>query len=140
MILDSSYVFALLSGDPEAQRVGLEMEAEGAMQWLPTPAIAEAYYGAAVARPDAPRDLVGDHLRGYPRLEVDVEVAQVAGELLAATDEAVEGREGGGGVAGAADAGANVAYVAAMAEILDEPVVTADPDPFAALGVDVREV
>lgn len=137
MILDSSYVFALLSGDPEAQRVGLEMEAEGAMQWLPTPAIAEAYYGAAVARPDAPRDLVGDHLRGYPRLEVDVEVAQVAGELLAATDEAVEER---GGAAGAAAAGANVAYVAAMAEILDEPVVTADPDPFAALGVDVREV
>lgn len=125
MILDSSYLFGLLSGDPDAQRVGLELEADGAMQWLPTPVVAEAYYGAAVARPDSPDDLVGEHLRGYPRLEVDVEVARVAGDLLAGAEDG-------------ADASANAAYVGAMARILDEPVLTSDPDAFGALGVDVR--
>lgn len=125
MILDSSYLFGLLSGDPDAQRVALQLEADGAMQWLPTPVIAEVSYGAAVARPDSPGELVGEHLHGYPRLEVDVEVARTAGDLLAAVDDAEA-------------VGANAAYVGAMATILDEPVLTAEREAFDALGVDVR--
>lgn len=126
MILDSSYLFGLLAGDPPAQRAGLEVEAAGGMQWLPTPAIAETCYGAAVAGPGDSRDVVADHLRGYPRLEVDVEVARTAGELLAAAEEPNE-------------VSVNVAYVGAMAEIIDERVLTADGEAFEALGVDVRE-
>lgn len=125
MILDTSHLLALLSGDPDAQRVGLELETEPGVQWLPTPVVAEVYYGATVARPDSPRELAGDHLRGYPRLEVDVEVARTAGDLLAA-------------VGPDAPVGANAAYVAATAEILDEPVLAADPEPYEAFGVAVR--
>lgn len=126
MILDSSYLFGLLRGNPDAQRIGLELEADGEMQWLPTPTITETCYGAAVARPDVAHDQVVDHLRGYPRLEVDVEVARTASDLLAATDDACE-------------TGVNVAYLSAMAEILDEPVLAANREPYDPFGVAVRE-
>ncbi len=126
MILDSSYLFGLLRSNPDAQHIGLELEADGEMQWLPTPTIAETCYGAAVARPDVTHDDVVEHLRGYPRLDVDVEVARTASDLLAAADDATE-------------AGVNVAYVGAMAEILDEPVLAADRGPYEPFGVAVRE-
>lgn len=126
MILDSSYLFGLLRGNPDAQQIGLELQADGEMQWLPTPTITETCYGASVARPDVGEDQIVDHLRGFPRLDVDVEVARTASDLLAAADDAPE-------------SGINVAYVAAMAEILDEPVLAADREPYEPFSVAVRQ-
>jgi hypothetical protein len=60
---------------------------------------------------------------------VDEEIARTAGELLAAADDRVGTNAG---------VGANDGYIAAMAEVLDDAVVTANVDDFEALGVDVE--
>ena len=72
---------------------------------------------------------VRNRLPGYPRIDVDEEVARTAGELLAAADD----RSGG-----EAGVGPNDAYIAAMAELLDDAVLTANVDDFEALGVSVE--
>lgn len=129
MIIDSSYLFDLMAEDPAAFSKGTELVERGEMQWLPTPVVAEAYYGVATAQSDTTKQEVRNRLLGYPRIEVDEEIARVAGELLAAADD----REGGNpGV------GPNDAYIAAMAEVLDDAVLTDNVDDFEALGVPVE--
>jgi hypothetical protein len=49
VILDSSYLFDLMASDPDAFAKGTELVDRGEMQWLPTPVVAEAYYGVATA-------------------------------------------------------------------------------------------
>lgn len=129
MILDSSYLFDLMADDPDAFEKGAELVERGEMQWLPTPVVAEAYYGVATSRSDATEREVRNRLLGYPRIEVDEEVARTAGALLANADD-----EAG------ADAGveANDAYIAAMAEVLDDAVLTANVEDFERLGVPVE--
>jgi len=129
MILDSSYLFDLMAADPDAFAKGSELVDRGEMQWLPTPVVAEVYYGVATARSDTTEAEVRNRLLGYPRIEVDEEVARTAGELLARADD----RAGG-----AAGAGSNDAYIAAMADVLDDAVLTADVADFETLGVDVE--
>ncbi|WP_227355907.1 type II toxin-antitoxin system VapC family toxin [Haladaptatus salinisoli] len=97
--------------------------------WLPTPVVAETYYGVAMARSDTTEQEVRNRLLGYPRIEVDEEIARAAGELLAAADD----RKGGN-----AGVGLNDAYIAAMAEVLDDAVLTDNVDDFEALGVPVE--
>ena len=129
MIIDSSYLFDLMAGDPDAFEKGRELVERGEMQWLPTPVIAETYYGVATARSDTTEQEVRNRLLGYPRIDVDEEIARTAGELLAAADDRVGANAG---------VGANDGYIAAMAEILDDAVVTANVDDFEALGVAVE--
>ena len=129
MIIDSSYLFDLMAGDPDAFAKGTELVEEGEMQWLPTPVVAETYYGVATARSDTTEQAVRNRLLGYPRIDVDEEVARTAGELLAAADD----RSGG-----EAGVGPNDAYIAAMAELLDDAVLTANVDDFEALGASVE--
>jgi hypothetical protein len=129
MIIDSSYLFDLMAGDPDAFEKGMELVERGEMQWLPTPVIAETYYGVATARSDTTEQEVRNRLLGYPRIDVDEEIARTAGELLAAADDRVGANAG---------VGANDGYIAAMAEVLDDAVVTANVDDFEALGVDVE--
>ena len=129
MILDSSYLFDLMADDPDAFAKGTELVEQGEMQWLPTPVVAEAYYGVATARSETTEQEVRNRLLGYPRIDVDEEVARVAGTLLAEADD----RAGGD-----AAVGANDAYIAAMAEILDDTVLTDNVEDFAALGVAVE--
>ncbi|WP_152042429.1 PIN domain-containing protein [Salinigranum salinum] len=129
MIIDSSYLFDLMANDPDAFAKGTELVERGEMQWLPTPVVAEAYYGVATARSETTEQEVRNRLLGYPRVDVDEEVARVAGILLAGADDRADG---GAGV------GANDAYIAAMAEILDDAVLTDDVDDFTALGVSVE--
>jgi hypothetical protein len=129
VILDSSYLFDLMADDPDAFAKGTELVEQGEMQWLPTPVVAEAYYGVATARSETTEQEVRNRLLGYPRVDVDEEVARVAGTLLAEADD----RAGGD-----AAVGANDAYIAAMAEILDDAVLTDNVDDFAALGVSVE--
>lgn len=129
MILDSSYLFDLMAEDPDAFSKGEELVEEGEMQWLPTPVIAETYYGVATARSGTTEQAVRNRLLGYPRIDVDEEVARKAGELLAVADDRVGGEAG---------VGPNDAYIAAMAEVLDDVVLTANVDDFEALGVPVE--
>ena len=118
-----------MAGDPDAFAKSGELVENGEMQWLPTPVVAEVYYGVATARRDTSAPEVRNCLLGYPRIDVDDEVARTAGELLAAADDRVGGDAG---------PGTNDAYIAAMAVILDDAVLTGDVDDFDALGVPVE--
>lgn len=129
MIIDSSYLFDLMANDPDAFTKGTELVERGEMQWLPTPVIAETYYGVATARSETTEQEVRNRLLGYPRIDVDEEVARVAGRLLAEADDRAGGDAG---------VGANDAYIAAMAAILDDAVLTDNVDDFEALGVPVE--
>ncbi|PSP84515.1 transposase [Halobacteriales archaeon QS_6_64_34] len=129
MIIDSSYLFDLMAERPDAFAKGTELVERGEMQWLPTPVVAEVYYGVATARSDTSEDDVRNRLLAYPRVEVDEEIARTAGELLASADDAVGGNAG---------VGANDAYIAAMAEVLDDTVLTDNVADFQSLGVPVE--
>ena len=129
MIIDSSYLFDLMAGDDAAFSKGVELVERGEMQWLPTPVVAEVYYGAATSRSDTTEQEVRNRLLGYPRVSVDDDVARVAGELLAEADDTVGGDAG---------VGSNDAYIAAMASVLDDAVLTDNADDFDALGVPVE--
>lgn len=129
MIVDSSYLFDLMAADADAYSKGAELVEAGEMQWLPTPVVAETYYGVATARSHTTEQAVRNRLLGYPRIEVDEEIAQKAGELLAAADDRVGGNAG---------VGPNDGYIAAMAEVLDDAVLTSNVEDFQALGVAVE--
>lgn len=129
MIIDSSYLFDLMAGDPAAFSKGAELVDDGEMQWLPTPVVAETYYGVATARSETTEQEVHNRLLGYPRIDVDDEIARKAGMLLAEADDRVGGEAG---------VGTNDAYIAAMAVILDDAVLTDNVDDFEALGVAVE--
>lgn len=129
MILDSTYVFDLMASDPDAFRKGVDLVERGEVQWLPTPVVAEAYYGAATARSSTTQSEVRNRLLGYPRIDVDDEIARVAGTLLAEADDA------GGGDSGV---GPNDAYIAAMADVLGDSVLTENVEDFEALGIPVE--
>lgn len=129
MIIDSSYLFDLMSGDETAFSKGVQLVEAGEMQWLPTPVVAEAYYGVATVRSNTTEQEVRNRLLGYPRVDVDEEVARVAGELLASADDRTGENAG---------VGPNDAYIAAIAEILNDAVLTANVDDFQALAVPVE--
>lgn len=129
MIIDSSYLFDLMAEDPDAFSKGTELVETGEMQWLPTPVVAETYYGVATTRSETTEQEVRNRLLGYPRVEVDETIARTAGELLAAADD----RSGGN-----AGVGPNDGYIAAMAEVLDDAVLTDNVDDFEALDVPVE--
>lgn len=129
MILDSPFIFDLMCEDPDAFAKGSELVEMGEMQWLPTPVVMETFYGAMTVRSDRTPEEVRNRLLGYPRLEVDNEVARTAGALLANADDVVGGES---------SVGPNDAYIAAMADILDDAVLTENVDDFEALGVPVE--
>jgi len=129
MIIDSSYLFDLMAEDPDAFSKGTELAEDGEMQWLPTPVVAEAYYGVATARSDTTEQEVRNRLLGYPRIDINNEIARTAGELLAAADDRVGENAG---------IGANDGYIAAMADVFDDAVLTDNVADFEALGVAVE--
>jgi predicted nucleic acid-binding protein len=81
MIIDSSYLFDLMAKDPDAFSKGAELVEDGEMQWLPTPVVAEAYYGVFTARSNTTEKAVRNHILGYPRIDIDEEIARKAGKL-----------------------------------------------------------
>lgn len=129
MIIDSSFLFDLMAEDPDAFSKGVELVENGEMQWLPTPVVAEAYYGVATVRSTTTEQELRNRLLGYPRIEVDDEIARRAGELLAAADDRAGSNAG---------VGANDGYIAAMADVLDDAVLTNNVDDFERLGVPVE--
>jgi predicted nucleic acid-binding protein len=131
MILDSSYVFDLIGGDPSAHRMGEELTDTSTIQWLPVPVLAEVYYGVTYASGETERREVQNALLGYPRVEIDEEIARTASSLLASADQ----ESGGVGNSGVET---NDAYIGAIADVIDEPVLTANPGDFERLGVPVE--
>lgn len=129
MILDSSYRLDLMADDAAAFAKGTHLVETGELQWLPTPVVAEAYDGVATARSDTIEQELRNRLLGYPRIEVDEEIARRAGELLAAADDRADGHAG---------VGANDGYIAAMADLLDDAVLTDNVADFEAMGVPVE--
>lgn len=126
MILDSTYIFDLMADDADAFDMGVELVERGEMQWLPVPVVAEAYYGVVTARSSTSEGAVRNRLLGYPRIDVDEEIARVAGTLLAEADDVAGGDSG---------VGSNDAYIAAMADVLGDAVLTENVRDFESLGV-----
>lgn len=129
MILDSAYLFELMANDPDAFDKGVELADNGEVQWLPTPVVAEAYYGAMTARSSTTESDVRNRLLAYPRIEIDDEIARTAATLLAAADDAAGGQSG---------VGMQDAYIAAVADVLGDSVLTANVDDFELFGVPVE--
>ena len=129
MILDATFIFDLMADDPAAFDKGVELVDRGEMQWLPTPVVAETYYGVATARSDTTEQEVRNRLLGYPRIDVDEEVARVAGHLLARADDQSGGNS---------NIGPNDAYIGAMAVILDDSVLTENAKDFERMDVPVE--
>jgi predicted nucleic acid-binding protein len=130
MILDSSYLFDLMRNDEAAFRKGVELVESGEIQWLPTPVVAEAYYGVFTSGSDRTEAELRNRLLGYPRVDVTDEIARTAGKLL------VRAHEDSADTAG--NPGANDAYIGAMAETLDDAVLTENVADFEKLGVTVE--
>lgn len=118
-----------MAGDDAAFQRGIELADSGEVQWLPAPVAMEAYYGAMTARSETTEAEVRSRLLGYPRVEIDDEIGRVAAQLLATADDATDGDSG---------VGPQDAYIAAVAEVLGDRVLTANVDDFRALGVPVE--
>jgi len=129
MILDSTFLFDLMADDADAYEKGVEVVDRGEIQWLPTPVVAEVFYGATTARSRTTAREVRNRLLGYPRVALDEEIARTAGELLARADDGAGGESG---------IGWNDAHIAATADALDDAVLTANVADFEVLGVDVE--
>jgi len=57
-----------MANDPAAFAKGTELVERGEMQWLPTPVVAEAYYGVATARSDTTEQELPEYRRLDPFL------------------------------------------------------------------------
>lgn len=129
MIVDFSSLFDPMADDPDAFAKGTELVERGEMQWLPTPVVVETYYDVVTARGETTEREVRNRLLGYPRVDVDEEIARIAGGLLAEADDRMGGHAG---------VGANDAYIAAMADVLDDAVLTDNVDAVETLSVPVE--
>nr|WP_206039193.1 PIN domain-containing protein [Halomicrobium mukohataei] len=117
-----------MDGERTAIDRGRELTDSGEVQWLPTPVVAEVYYGVTHTASEEERRQVQNALLGYPRVDVDEEIARTASRLLADADRDAGENSG---------VETNDAYIGAVAAILDEPVLTANPGDFETLGVPV---
>lgn len=131
MILDSSYIFDLIGSteSDQAFQKGAALNERGEIQWLPTPVIAEVYYGVTYTKSEEERRKVENGLMGYPRIDVTEEIARIVSRLLAEADKAEGGDSG---------VDANDAYIGAMAESIDDAVLTKNADDFEKLGVEIE--
>jgi predicted nucleic acid-binding protein len=96
MILDSTFLFDLMAEDSDAFEKGVTLVDRGEMQWLPTPVVAEVFYGAATERSDTTGDEVRNRLLSYPRIDLNNEIGRIAGQLLANADDDAGGTSGVG--------------------------------------------
>jgi hypothetical protein len=131
MILDSAFLIDLLRESPDAFQKGVELAEQGIPQRVPTPVLYELQYGAEMAGdPDEQRAVRNLH-RLYPTVRLTNELATEAAKLIADADKDA----GGAGLSGIDDIDP---LVAAVADSVDEPVLTDNPDHFGRLGVEVE--
>ena len=128
MILDTSFLIDLFDGRRDAFEKGLELSESTTVQRVPSPVVMELAYGAAFGEEDERRS-VQNALRMYPVVEQDETIAHRAGQLLARADQEADGESGIDKVD---------PVVAAISDIYDEAVLTANVEDFDALGVAVE--
>lgn len=128
MILDTSYLIDLFDGREAAFERGLELTDARTVQRIPSPVVMELTYGAEFGDEDERRN-VRHALGMYPIVHQDETIARRAGQLLARADVAAGGESGIDKVD---------PMVAAVADLHEEPVLTAGVARFEALGVDVE--
>ena len=128
MILDTSFLIDLFDGRRDAFEKGLELSESNTVQRVPSPVVMELAYGAQFGD-EGERRSVQNALRMYPIVEQDETMAHRAGQLLARADQNVGGESGIDKVD---------PMIAAVSDIYDEPVLTANVEDYHALGVTVE--
>jgi predicted nucleic acid-binding protein len=128
VILDTSFLVDLFDGQQDAFEKGLELSEARTVQRVPTPVVMEVSYGAEFGG-DEERRNVRNALRMYPVVEQDETIAHRAGQLLAQADQGANGESGIDKVD---------PMVAAVSDIYDEPILTANIEHFGTLGVEVE--
>ena len=128
MILDTSFLIDLFDGQDDAFEKGLALSESRTVQRVPSPVVMELSYGAAFGDEEELRN-VWNALRMYPVVEQDETIAHRAGQLLAGADQQADGESSIDKVD---------PMIAAIANIYDEPVLTANIEYFDALDVDVE--
>lgn len=82
MIVDTSLLVDLLRGDKDAKARVRKLEADGAVLWVPTPAVFELWEGVERAdRPERERDAVEEILGAYTVMAFESRHAARAGSL-----------------------------------------------------------
>lgn len=129
MILDTSFLIHLFREQTDAFEKGVEFSERGIIQRVPAPVVAELSYGVAMYGTTDEKRAFQNAMRMYPVVDVTRERSRRAGVLLAQADETSGG-----------DSGADTvdAMVAAVADVLGEPVVTDNVKRFEVLTVDVE--
>jgi len=128
VILDTSFLIDLFDGHQGAFEKGVELSEGNTVQRVPSPVVMELAYGTEFGDEEERRS-VRSVLRMYPVVEQDETMAHRAGQLLARADQTAGGESGIDKVD---------PMVAAISDIYDEPVLTANVEDFDALGVTVE--
>lgn len=129
MILDTSFLIDLMSGDDAAHDTARRLREDEVVQRLPSPVAYELRHGAALLDDEDERRRVGNVLGMYPIVPLDRHLAERAGQLQGAADRAADGHAGLDQVD---------PMVAAVADEFDEPVLTDNERDFRTLGVEVE--
>lgn len=131
MILDSAFLIELLRENPAAFDKGVELAENGIPQRIPAPVLYELQYGVEMEGTADERRAVENLSRLYPVVSMTDTLSREAAKLVAATDSAA----GGIDQSGIDDIDP---MVAAIADAVDEPVLTRNADDFERLGVAVE--
>lgn len=129
MILDTSSLLDLFVGDDAAFERGEALQQRGTLQRVPVPVVMELQYGVEATGSTEEARNVRNALRLPPTVRPDAEMVRHAGTLLARADRAAGGESGVEKLD---------AMIAAVASILDEPVLTDNETDFRTLGVAVE--
>ncbi|MFB6141385.1 MAG: PIN domain-containing protein [Halosimplex sp.] len=129
MILDTNYLIDLFSGVPAAHDKAGELQERQVVQRIPAPVLAELEYGAEWQLDEDERRKVRNLSRMYSVTELDEPLARRAGRLLARAEKATDGGTGADMID---------ATVAAVGQVVDEPVVTADLSDFEDFDVAIE--
>lgn len=129
MILDTSYLLDLKGGNQSAFEKAMALYDADIVQRVTMPSVFELYYGASYLDSADERRRVKNLLLMYPLVDLDEASARHAAELLATADRRAGGDSGIDNEDG---------LIGAIADRLDEPVLTNNADDFERLGVDVE--
>lgn len=133
MILDTSFLIDLFNRQEDAFSKGLELATNHEIQRVPAPVVTEFTRGVELLGTEDEARKLRNLLRMYPVVDLSADTARRAGELHARADE--RAREDGAESAGIDSINP---MVAAVADVLGEPVVTDNVADFETLGVEVE--
>lgn len=131
MILDTAFIIELLRGNQAAFEKGAELSSNGIPQRIPSPVLYELQYGVEMEGDSDEQRAIQNLPRLYPIVRLNTELAREAAKLIASADR----KAGGVDKAGIDDIDP---MIAAIADTVDEPVLTRNLDDFKQLGVAVE--